>query len=214
MENIIDFLNDIPSKIPEAVKAGAFVFPLFLFSVYLLLLLVCLFSKKIKYADKSFAFYLCLFSLCLSPIADTNGLIGSYYPVMVILPLVLSFVLQLQSKGKGRLTNKEKRLIGKLSAKTEFEDRRPSTVKRVEFIRPLSDEKPQNDGVDPNLSGVKKAINALKRRDLSDKELKEIENVEIDVEKYSVREPSPYERAVFSDEIMKIIKLCSKYCVY
>ncbi len=212
MKNIIEILNEVISKIPKEVKLGLFIFPLALCAVYLVLLLVCLFSKKARFSDKTFSLYLCLLSVCLYPFAEIKRLDKNWFFLFAAASIFLSGLLYLTSKGKSRLTAREKRLIGRLSANIGADDRRPSAIKRTEYLRP-DDAFSSSEEIDPNLSGIKKAIISLKRRELSEQEKKEIEKIEIDVEKFSFRKPTPYERAIFSDEMMKIVKLCSKYCI-
>ena len=101
----------------------------------------------------------------------------------------------------------DKRLIGRLSApKGEAE----GNIRRIEF---LNFEPSKSGDIEPNLNEIKAIIDKLRREEITSYEEDELDKTEMDMEKFSTRSPTPFERRVFSDRLLKIVKMMSKYNV-
>ena len=190
-----------------------YLLPLALAAILTLCLIAGAVSKKFRYADKkiftfitlSFSFIHIALAVNASNSNDNRLLFFSLSTFAVCFALCGG--LTAQSEMKIRLTMKEKRLIGRLSApKGEAE----GNIRRIEF---LNFEPSKSGDIEPNLNEIKAIIDKLRREEITSYEEDELDKTEMDMEKFSTRSPTPFERRVFSDRLLKIVKMMSKYNV-
>ena len=133
------------------------------------------------------------------------------------LSFMFSALLSVKKRERKGLTKRDKRLIARLTAKDVLPDvyelmkekSEPAYVRRVEFVGKTDDD----NSAEPDLNGVKRIIGALRRHELTREEEDELDKTEMDIDKFSSRTPTPYERQSFNSRLLKIVKLMSKYSV-
>ena len=211
MENYIAIISGIIKALTLSLGNLFFLLPAFLEGILLLAVLISAVFKKFRYADKklflsftlSFAFsYLAVFINAYET--------PSYRLFLTLLEFSLCFftcgVLIWQSELKIKLTNREKRLIGRL-----YQVGGKSCGGNVRRIEYLSEPFAEETTPEPNLNEIASLIKKLRREDLSTFEEDELDKTETDIQKFAVRPPSAYERKIFSERLLKILKMTSKY---
>lgn len=209
-----DYILQAAEKAAEFTREFKFYFYLAPF-IWLALLVVFLILgatfKRFRYADKkiftsitlSLAFSHTGAALNASGANDAKPLSVSMLVFAVCFALCGALIAQ--SELKIRLTLREKRLIGRLSSpKGEAE----GNIRRIEFLGSKQDE---NLNIEPNFNEIIAIINKLRREEITTSEEDELDKTEMDMEKFSSRSPTPFERRVFSDRLLKIVKMMSKY---
>ena len=214
MENYILNLSSLSSAFIKRLGVYYYLLPLTWLLILFALVIVGTACKKFRYADKKIFTSLTL-SVAFSHTAMAINSIDFNYSRFLwlsMLAFALSFalcgVLTFQSDVKIRLTMREKRLIGKLSAKNC--DSSAGIIRRVEFVENEGEKKRD---IEPNLNEIASIIGKLRREELTPYEEDELDKTEMDIEKFSVRPPTPFERRILSDRLLKIVKMTSKYNV-
>ncbi len=212
------FLNYLTYTISKNVSEYSFYFhltPLVMTLALCLFLIIGIFSKKFRYKEKQFCFSLnaillaVFFAFYVAIYGEMRNIGLTFLSLTVFaLNFLLAEVLRIVSKQKVRLTLRDKRLIGRLTAEYKYNKPYEQTLKRIERITPIKEE---NAAIEPNLGEIKKLIDALRLKEITPSEEDELDKAEMDIEKFSVREPLPFERQVFSDRLLKIVKMISKY---
>ena len=194
--------------------------PVGLAAIYAVLFILCIFIKPLRYLDKwctapitaaLFAFWLSVYICASGTFGRSERLAGSLSVFIFGLNFILSALLRRQSQAKIRLTARDKRLIGKLSANNrEVKQISDNPFKRVERLDAFTDTD-KKDECEPNFNEIKSIIEKLRRHELTVSEEDELDKTEMDIEKLSERSPSPYERRQLSDRLLKIVKMMAKY---
>lgn len=212
------YLGSITRLIAKYVGRYYIVFyaaPLAMTAIFSVFLIICIFSKRFRYANKQFCLTinLILFTLWLAVYAvlfsETKSAQFTFVSLLVFaLNFALADILRLLSQEKVKLTMRDKRLIGKLSEKYTYDKPRGGTIKRVEYIMPNQYD---NNGIEPNFNEIQNIIDKLRREEITPSEEDELDKAEMDMQKFASREPLPFERQAFSDRLLKIVKMMSKY---
>lgn len=212
MENCVLLISKTARNIFSDLGFYFYLLPAVWFAVLLIVLTIGALNKKFRYADKKF-FSPLTSSLTVFYFAfavNSSDLIRKDYlcfSMLIISACFIScFLLSLQSELKIRLSAKEKRLIGRLSFANGSDA--SGNIRRIEFFG-KSEKTAEN--VEPNFNEITAVIDKLRREELTPYEEDELDKTEMDIEKFSRTSPSPFERKILSDRLMKIIKMTSKY---
>lgn len=207
MENIISVAAEFAENIADFFKGYFCFLPLLLLVAHLVAFALALQSKTFRYADKS------VFNAITSALAFFHFAIGvvafkktaEFFVSLILFGLCYAAqaVISALSEIKIRLSAREKRLIGRLSEPKEI----LSTHGKIEFLNGTE----ISDDIEPNFNEIKKITAALKEKELTPQEEDEIDKAEMDMEKYSTRAIQPFERKIFSERLLKIVKMTSKY---
>ena len=214
MRNFLVFITDEIYFLLRYAGEWFYAVPAFLGITLLALLVIGIFSRKVRYMQKDAASIftaaiLTLWTACRLILCEKADSLYTVWSVALFgTDFLLAEILRLQSNAKVRLSAKEKRLIGRLSARHLGGDNAGGTIKRVEF---LNEKNSPDDKIEPNFNEIKRIIVKLRKEELSQTEEDELDKTEMDMEKFSSRVPTPFERKILSERLMKIVKMMAKY---
>lgn len=216
IEQFTNATYSLVSAAAEAGKIALFAFPPTVAAAYLVALAVRAFSKKRRKASGAAApLAAALLSAWLSfalALRERPGFIS--FGLFGFAACFVCSAFAALFPQKKQLSVKDKRLIGALLEKTED----PDDLSRRDFDAPPRRAErlfPQGEfpapETEPNPGAVKAMIARLRKEPLTVDEADELDKAEMDAERFALRPPMPHERMAFSDRLLRIIKMTSKY---
>lgn len=231
-------MKEIFEKIIEIVADADFgvlypsLVPLIVSAVFFITYVIGWFLHKIKRLDKTPFLGVSLAAYSITLVKVTSDLLynrvtedfilscfGGLFFVAASFGLYALLVVQYNSKIK--LNRKEKRLIDRLSSFSDAPEDSGiiknafnlSDKKSVEFLPVFKRDYGEGNGKDYSLNygEVLSYIENARRYELTGDENALLDNLENDIEKYSTSGISCEERLEFSEKLMKLVKIISKY---
>ncbi len=199
--------------------------PCVFISLYLLIFIFAKIKRIKKPFDKSTVIMIdnalnypvFVYSVALLTIRENNNLTLEFLSLYLILELISNFMkilIKLSDKKNirnnrriDRLNNKNS-IINENVVYTSFD----YVPKDKEYL--LTSKMLTKSSICLDYSMVNKYIKRLKKHDLNCFDLDEIEKLEIDLYKFQNKNLSDFERQIFSDRLLYLVKLVVKYSAY
>ena len=209
MENFTSYATILAVSFAEIFGSYFCFLPLVLLLALVVALALAVSSKNFRYADKNLLHaltsFFAFFHFAVATAASSSK--TEFFVSLVIFALCFAVITTLTalSEIKIRLSAREKRLIDRLSGDLQIYN----PQRRIEFLNGENSDEGEN--IEPNFNEIKKITAALRKKDITQAEEDELDKTEMDMEKFSLRKIQPYERKIFSERLLKIVKMTAKY---